>query len=109
MYILEVLGPIAIGIAMIPGFENSFNNWVSKYINVNLYTFITYTIINIGQQLIMSAYTMQINRLDTLAPSGTFDDPAVLQFVVLCAIRVGSITDGGHRVFSWALSTLSVC
>ena len=81
MYILEVLGPIAIGMAMIPGFENSFNNWVSKYINVNLYTFITYTIINIGQQLIMSAYTMQINRLDTLAPSGTFDDPAVLQFV----------------------------
>lgn len=81
MYILEVLGPIAIGISMIPGFESSFNNWMSKYINVNLYTFITYTIINIGQQLIMSAYTMQINRLDTLAPNGTFDDAAVLQFV----------------------------
>lgn len=81
IYVLEVLGPIAIGMSMIPGFESSFNNWLAKYININLYTFVAFTIINIGQQLIMSAYTMQIERLDTLAPNGTFDDPAVLRFV----------------------------
>jgi hypothetical protein len=37
-YILIILGPIAIGMALIPGFENSLYSWVSKFININLYT-----------------------------------------------------------------------
>ena len=61
-YILIVLGPIAIGMALIPGFESSLTSWVSKFININLYTFVAFTIINIGQQLIISAYTMEIDR-----------------------------------------------
>jgi hypothetical protein len=56
---------------LIPGFENSFYNWVSKFININLYTFIAYTIINIGQQLIASGYEMEIERYDTLLTNGT--------------------------------------
>lgn len=70
IYILIVLGPIAVGMALIPGFENSFYAWVSKFININLYTFIAYTIINIGQQLIASGYTMEIERYDTLISNG---------------------------------------
>lgn len=69
-YILIVLGPIAVGMALIPGFENSLFNWVSKFININLYTFISYTIINIGQQLIASSYEMEIERYDTLLTNG---------------------------------------
>ncbi|AZA79689.1 MULTISPECIES: membrane protein [Weeksellaceae] len=69
-YILIILGPIAVGMSMIPGFENSLYSWVSKFININLYTFVAYTIINIGQQLIASGYTMEIERYDTLLTNG---------------------------------------
>lgn len=65
-YILIVLGPIAIGISFIPGFESSFYNWISKFININLYTFIAYTIINIGQQIIIAGYEMDISRLSAI-------------------------------------------
>lgn len=70
-YILIILGPIAVGMSLIPGFENSLYNWVSKFININLYTFVAYTIINIGQQLIASGYMMEIERYDTLLAGGT--------------------------------------
>jgi hypothetical protein len=49
-YVLITLGPIAVGMSLIPGFESSLQNWISKFININLYTFVAYTIINIGQQ-----------------------------------------------------------
>ncbi|WP_297976770.1 hypothetical protein [uncultured Capnocytophaga sp.] len=65
-YILIVLGPIAVGISFIPGFESSFYNWISKFININLYTFIAYTIINIGQQIIIAGYEMDISRLSAI-------------------------------------------
>lgn len=77
-YVLIVLGPIAIGMSLIPGFENSFYNWVSKFININLYTFVAYTIINIGQQLIASAYTMEMERYDKIITNGTIADLDVL-------------------------------
>lgn len=74
-YILIILGPLAVGMALIPGFENSLYNWVAKFININLYTFIAYTIINIGQQLIAAGYTMEIERLSLLvSESGVVDD-----------------------------------
>lgn len=65
-YILIVLGPVAVGMSLFPGFESSFNNWVAKFINVNLYTFIAYTIINLGQKIIMAGYEMDINRLSAI-------------------------------------------
>ncbi|MDO5608721.1 MAG: hypothetical protein Q4G08_09735 [Capnocytophaga sp.] len=65
-YILIVLGPIAIGISLIPGFESSLYSWISKFININLYGFVAYTIINIGQQLIMSGFAMEIDRLSQI-------------------------------------------
>lgn len=73
-YILITLGPIAVGISIIPGFESAMTNWVSKFINVNLYTFVAYTIINIGQQLIVSGYQMEIDRYDLLIQNGAIVD-----------------------------------
>ena len=73
-YILITLGPIAVGISIIPGFESAMTNWVSKFINVNLYTFVAYTIINIGQQLIISGYQMEIDRYDLLIQNGAIVD-----------------------------------
>lgn len=81
-YILIILGPIAIGISLIPGFENSFSNWVTKFININLYTFITYTIINIGQQLIMSGYQMELDRYALIIDSGGVADMETLRVYV---------------------------
>ncbi|MEG2078125.1 type IV secretion system protein [Chryseobacterium sp.] len=81
-YILIILGPIAVGMALVPGFENSFYSWVSKFININLYTFVAYTIINIGQQLIASGYEMEIERYDTLLTNGTISNlDALLVYV----------------------------
>ncbi|HAY3591377.1 hypothetical protein CMT22_15995 [Elizabethkingia anophelis] len=73
-YILIILGPIAVGISIIPGFESAMTNWVSKFININLYTFVAYTIINIGQQLIVSGYQMEIDRYDLLIKNGAIVD-----------------------------------
>lgn len=81
-YILIILGPIAVGMALIPGFENSLYSWVSKFINVNLYTFVAYTIINIGQQLIASGYEMEIERYDTLLSNGTITNLDALMVYV---------------------------
>lgn len=65
-YMLIVLGPVAVGMSLFPGFESSFNNWIAKFININLYTFIAYTIINLGQKIIMAGYEMDINRLSAI-------------------------------------------
>ncbi|QUY56456.1 hypothetical protein [Chryseobacterium arthrosphaerae] len=81
-YILIILGPIAVGMALVPGFENSLYSWVSKFININLYTFVAYTIINIGQQLIASGYTMEIERYDTLLSNGTITNLDALMVYV---------------------------
>jgi hypothetical protein len=81
-YVLIILGPIAIGISLIPGFENSFSNWVTKFININLYTFVTYTIINIGQQLIMSGYQMELDRYALIIDSGGVADMNTLRVYV---------------------------
>ena len=81
-YVLIILGPIAIGISLIPGFENSFSNWVTKFINIHLYTFITYTIINIGQQLIMSGYQMELDRYALIIDSGGVADMETLRVYV---------------------------
>ena len=81
-YILIILGPIAVGMALVPGFENSLYSWVSKFININLYTFVAYTVINIGQQLIASGYTMEIERYDTLLTNGTITNLDALMLYV---------------------------
>ena len=81
-YVLLVLGPIAIGMSLIPGFENSFSNWVTKFININLYSFITYTIINIGQQLIMSGYQMELDRYALFIDSAGVADMNTLRVYV---------------------------
>ena len=81
-YILIVLGPIAVGMALIPGFESSLTSWVSKFININLYTFVAFTIINIGQQLIISAYTMEIDRYELMINSaGNVDSATIAAFI----------------------------
>ena len=78
-YVLITLGPIAVGMSLIPGWENAFNNWVSKFININLYTFIAYTIINIGQQLIVTGYEMEIDRYNKMIDdAGTVIDMDML-------------------------------
>ncbi|MHA6697236.1 type IV secretion system protein [Chryseobacterium sp. A321] len=81
-YILILLGPIALGISLIPGFEHSFQNWVSKFINVNLYTFVAFTIVSLGQQLIISGYHLEMERYDRLLDSGTVTDLTTLSYYI---------------------------
>lgn len=81
-YVLIVTGPIAVGMALIPGFENSLYSWVAKFININLYTFVTYTIINIGQQLIITAYDMEIDRYtQMISNTGVVDSSTIMAFL----------------------------
>ena len=81
-YVLITLGPIAVGMSLIPGFESSLQNWISKFININLYTFVAYTIINIGQQMIMAGYQMEIDRYDLLINNGAITDLDMLQVYI---------------------------
>lgn len=82
-YILIVTGPIAVGVSLIPGFESSLNSWIAKFININLYSFVAYTIINIGQQIIMSAYTMEIDRYSKMigANGEAIDSTLIVSFM----------------------------
>jgi len=66
IYILVLLGPITVAFSMLPGFDNGFNNWLSKFITVSLYTFVAYTIINLGQQLIVGGYEMEMSRMQAI-------------------------------------------
>lgn len=78
-YILIVTGPIAVGVSLIPGFESALNSWIAKFININLYGFVAFTIINIGQQIIMSAYRMEIDRYNKMIGSnGEVVDSALI-------------------------------
>ncbi len=65
-YILIVLGPLAFGIALIPGFESTITSWIAKFININFYSFIAYVIINIGQQIIIASFDMEIDRYNVM-------------------------------------------
>lgn len=81
-YLLIVLGPIAVGLSLVPGLESSFMGWVSKFINVNLYTFVAYSIIGIGQQLIISGYHLELERYNQLiAPDGSVDMGMLSYFI----------------------------
>ncbi len=64
LYILIILGPIAIGMTLIPGFDSTLNSWIAKFININLYGFVAISILNLGQAMIMGAYKMEIDRLN---------------------------------------------
>lgn len=86
LWILAIVGPIAVGISLVPGFDNSIYNWMSKYLNISLYTFIAFKIINIGQLIIMAAYDMEINRLKTLVN----DDGSVTSEASLMAFIAGN-------------------
>ena len=79
-YILILLGPIAVGMSLVPGFEHSFTNWVTKFININLYTFVAYTIISLGQQLIISGYHLEMERYDLLLDNETVTDLSMLSY-----------------------------
>lgn len=81
-YVLIILGPISFGIALIPGFDSSIYNWIAKFININLYTFVAYTIINIGQQIIMAGYTMEIERLrEIVSDTGVVNESLLVSYV----------------------------
>lgn len=77
--VLVILGPISVGISFMPGFENSFNRWVTRFINISLYPFIAYTVVGIGQLIIQASYRMEISRLSKLVDSnGKILDMALL-------------------------------
>lgn len=63
---LAILGPIAVGISLIPGFEGAFQSWISKFININLFTFVSFQAMSVGNLLITSGYKMEIERYNTL-------------------------------------------
>ena len=104
-YILIILGPIAVGMALIPGFENSLYSWVSKFININLYTFVAYTIINIGQQLIASGYEMEIERYDTLLTNGTITN---LDALMVYISNSGMIYNGLFTCVAYIVTGIGV-
>lgn len=64
--ILIILGPIAVGMSLIPGFDGALQSWISKFININLWTFISFKAMTIGEILITSGYQMEINRYDSI-------------------------------------------
>ena len=92
--------------ALVPGFENSLYNWIAKFININLYTFIAYTIINIGQQLIASGYTMEIERLSLLVTEqGVVDD---IDALLLYMTGSGIIYNQLFTVVAYAVTGIGV-
>lgn len=64
--ILVTLGPIAVGMSLIPGFDGAIQSWVAKFININLWTFISFQSMSIGSVLISAGYKMEINRYESI-------------------------------------------
>lgn len=63
---LAILGPIAVGISLIPGFDGALQSWIAKFININLFTFVAFQAMSVGNLLITSGYKMEIERYETI-------------------------------------------
>lgn len=105
-YILITLGPIAIGMSLIPGFENSLNSWIAKFININLYSFIAYQIINIGQLMIMGAYEMEIERMSEIVNSDGV--PTSLTQITLFVTQSGFITTTMFTAVAYLVTAVAI-
>lgn len=83
MYILIITGPLAVGMALVPGFENSLYSWVAKFININLYSLVAYTVLTLGHTLIIAGHDQEINRLSTIiSDNGTvLNEGALIAFL----------------------------
>lgn len=71
--LLMILGPIAVGMSLIPGFDGALQSWVAKFININLWTFIAFEAMTIGNLLVTAGYQMEINRYESVL-KGTEDE-----------------------------------
>lgn len=99
--ILIIVGPISVGMSLFPWFESSFSNWVSKFINVNLYGFMAFIVMKVGTLLQNFAFQAEIDRYDQMINSDgtvknmslilTFSGSGIMSFglVVVCLIISG--------------------
>jgi hypothetical protein len=64
--ILIIVGPIPVGLSVFPAFSNFLSQWVSKFMNVNLYGFVAFIVLKIGTLLQLFAFEAEIDRYDQI-------------------------------------------
>ena len=80
---LIITGPISIGISVIPMFSSSFSTWVARFININLYGYVAFTILKIGMILLKFGYTAEIERYSKiLADTGEITNTGMFMQVM---------------------------
>lgn len=89
--ILIITGPISIGMSMIPGFSNSFNTWVARFINVNLYGFMAFIVLKIGTLLQIFAFEAEIERYNAMIAS---DGSAKSMEMIMTMLSSGNLSFG---------------
>lgn len=64
--ILIIIGPIPVGLSVFPAFSSFLTQWISRFINVNLYGFVAFVILKIGTLLQLFAFEAEIERYDQI-------------------------------------------
>jgi len=114
--VLVITGPISIGISVFPMFASSFGQWVSRFININLYGFMAYIVLKLGTMLQQFAFEAEIDRysqmidsaggvknmelLTAFTQSGTMSFGLVLICFVISGIGVLSVPSLANMVVS---------
>lgn len=90
--ILIITGPIAIGMSVFPMFASSFSTWVARFININLYQFMAYIVMQVGALLQTFAYEAEIDRYNQMI----FEDGTVKSEALIMAFS-------GSGMFSFTM------
>lgn len=102
--ILIIVGPIAVGISVIPMFSSSFGNWVAKFININLYGFIAFIVLKIGTLLQKFAFTAEIDRYEQMVNT----DGTIKNMDLLLTFSSGGIMSFGLVIVCFVISGIGV-
>lgn len=102
--ILIIIGPISIGISVIPMFSSSFGSWVARFININLYGFMAYIVLKIGTLLQIFAFTAEIDRYSEMVN----EDGTIKNMDLLLTFSSGGIMSFGLVVVCFIISGIGV-
>ncbi|NQD72325.1 plasmid transfer protein [Sphingobacterium shayense] len=116
--VLIILGPFSVAASILPIFKDSFSNWLSRFISVNLYTGIAFLVMYISSLFQQYALSAEITRYQELVGTqganmeklAYFAGNGLLSFgIVIIAFLIGGLSMlTVPSISTWIVSTSGV-
>ncbi|MGQ1787500.1 hypothetical protein [Saccharicrinis sp. GN24d3] len=120
--LLIIFGPLVFAISIFDGFEDSYLQWIARFINVNLYLPIAMIILSLTQHLlvyVLDAEISMMNQISFYEPSLFFVSNLVVPICGICGLVMvpkiaswivnasGTSTGGGRMLRTAAMMAIS--